>query len=196
MSDGPPLSPSGKDDDLLAAALSSPRSRDEGRNFLRDRARTSKRLSWILDECIRVPGTQARFGLDPLLGLVPYGGETVATIFGALILGEARRKGIPLRTLAKMGANMLLNAGVGAIPVVGDAFSFWFKSNSRNYRLLNHFLEHESGSEQTGGWWPVLLIFGTLALVLILNLLAWVLMGTLLYQAWQLLSETLRIARA
>lgn len=139
------------------------------------RLRSSKRVSWILDECIRIPGTQIRFGLDPVLGLIPYGGETVATIFGAFILGDAGRKGIPLKTLLRMGGNMLINAGVGALPVVGDLFSFWFKSNSRNYRMLNTYLDSEHGEEEPGGWWPIVLIVCVIGFVLILNILAWVL---------------------
>ena len=101
------------------------------------RLRSSKRMSWLLDECIRIPGTQIRFGLDPILGLIPYGGETVASIFGAFILGDAGKKGLPMRTLAKMGGNMVINAVVGAIPGIGDLFSIWFKSNSRNYQMMN-----------------------------------------------------------
>ena len=146
--------------------------------------RRSRKVSWLLDECIRIPGTQIRFGLDPILGLFPFGGETIATVIGATILGEAGKKGIPFRTLMKMGGNMLLNAGVGTIPVLGDMFSVWFKSNSRNYRLLNHYLESEEGVEESGGWWPVLVTLGFLVLVLLLNVLSWVLFSGLIY--WML----------
>ena len=77
-----PSSPGGNppEDDLSTAEL---------REVLVKKARTSRRVSWLLDECIRIPGTNLRFGIDPLLGLFPYGGETVATIIGTLILGEA-----------------------------------------------------------------------------------------------------------
>ncbi len=170
--------------DLLPPA---PADRDDLRKLLYEKARTSRRLSWLLDECIRIPGTDLRFGLDPLLGLIPYGGETVATVFGAMILGEAGKKGLPFATLTKMGGNMLLNAAVGAIPVAGDLFSFWFKSNSRNYRLLNTYLESERGEQQSGGWWPVILIVSVIATVLVLNVLAWVILGSLLFQAWKAL---------
>ncbi|MDF1850296.1 MAG: DUF4112 domain-containing protein [Verrucomicrobiales bacterium] len=146
-----------------------------------DELRRSKKVSWILDECIRIPGTQIRFGLDPILGLFPYGGETIATVIGASILGEAGKKGIPFRTLMKMGGNMILNAGVGTIPVMGDLFSVWFKSNSRNYRLLNRFLESDEGEQEPGGWWPVFVILGILGTVLLLNILSWVFFSALLY---------------
>lgn len=148
-------------------------------------ARTSARLAWILDECIRVPGTRLRFGFDPLVGLVPYGGEAAASAIGAVILAQAGRKGIPIRTLVRMGGNMLLNAAVGAIPVVGDLFSFWFKSNSRNYRLLDAYLTSEKGEEARGGWWPLLLVAGFLALAVLCNVLAWVLLWWLLLQGWE-----------
>jgi len=147
-------------------------------------SRISRRISWLLDECIRIPGTGIRFGLDPILGLVPYGGETASAIIGTAILGEAGKKGIPVKTLARMGGNMLLNAGIGTIPVVGDLFSFWFKSNTRNYHLLNTYLDSEHGEEHPGGWWPLLLILGTVVAVFVLNVIAWLVMGGIVYALW------------
>jgi len=149
--------------------------------ILRKRARASKRIAWILDECIRIPGTRLRFGLDPVIGLLPFGGETVATLFGILLLGDAGRKGIPLKTLIRMSGNMLLNAGVGAIPGLGDLFSFWFKSNSRNYQMLREFLESTDGRQTTGGWWPFWLIFLVLGLVLAINIVAWLVLFFLIH---------------
>jgi len=155
--------------------------------LLQENARTSRRMSWLLDECIRIPGTKIRFGIDPLLGLIPYGGEAVATLFGTLLLADAGKKGLPHATLARMGGNMILNAAIGPIPFVGDLFSFWFKSNTRNYQLLNTYLENEHGHEAPGGWWPVLLILSILGIVLALNILSWILFGALLASAWRLL---------
>lgn len=143
--------------------------------LVREKARNSKRVAWLLDECIRVPGTSIKFGLDPLVGLLPYGGETVATLVGAVILGDAGRRGIPFRTLLRMGGNMILNAGVGTLPVIGDLFSFWFKSNSRNHRLLTRFLESDEGREAEGGWWPLLVVIGVIGTVVALNVLGWIL---------------------
>lgn len=140
---------------------------------LMKRARTSRKVSWILDELIRIPGTEIRFGLDPILGILPYGGETIATIVGATILGEAGKKGIPFKTLIKMGGNMILNAGVGTLPVLGDLFSFWFKSNTRNYKMLNTYLDSEEGLEEEGGWGPVFIVFFIILLVLAFNALGW-----------------------
>lgn len=141
---------------------------------LRNRARTSKKISWLLDECIRVPGTSIRFGLDPIIGLLPYGGETLASLIGLVILGDARKKGLPFKTLARMGGNMLVNAGVGTIPILGDLFSVWFKSNTRNYRMINAFLDSDDGAEEPGGWWPTILVGSIFGAVILLNVIAWV----------------------
>ncbi len=160
------------------AVISDPsdNSREGLKEMIREKARGSKRLSWLLDECIRIPGTDIRFGLDPIIGLLPFGGETIATLFGALLLGDASRKGVPFRTLIRMVGNMLLNAFVGIIPGLGDLFSVWFKSNSRNYQMLTEFLNSEEGHQAKGGWWPFLIIIVAVALILLLNLVAWILL--------------------
>lgn len=158
------------------------------RNLLSERARRSRKISWLLDECIRIPGTRLRFGLDPVLGLLPYGGEAVATIMGTLILSDAGKKGLPLATLLRMGGNMIVNALVGVIPVVGDIFSFWFKSNSRNYALLNAYLESDHGAEARGGWWPVILILAIIGTVVVINVLTWILLLSFVTSAFRGLS--------
>jgi hypothetical protein len=102
-----------------------------------------KWLALIMDEIIRVPGTNFRFGLDPLLGLIPGIGDTSSALVSAVALIQAVRLGVPKVLIARMAMNILVNEGIGVIPVVGDAFSFWFKSNARNYEILKH---HRLGS--------------------------------------------------
>jgi hypothetical protein len=102
-------------------------------------------LALIMDEFLRLPGTKFRFGLDPLLGLVPGIGDTASAVVSALALLQAARAGLPKIILARMSLNILINELVGIIPGVGDAFSFWFKSNARNYRLLQ---EHTTGTRK------------------------------------------------
>jgi len=148
----------------------------------RETANNSRRVAWLLDECIRIPGTNIRFGLDPILGLIPGGGETVVTLIGAVILGNAGKRGVPYRTLLKMGGNMIFNAALGAIPGVGDLFSFWFKSNSRNYKLLEAYQESSDGEEPRGGWWPVLFIVGVVSIVIVINLVVWVFVYSALFR--------------
>ena len=93
-------------------------------------------LALIMDNLLRVPGTQFRFGLDPLMGLLPGLGDTGSALVSAMALVAAARRGLPKILLARMSLNILINEAVGIIPIFGDAFSFWFKSNARNYELL------------------------------------------------------------
>ena len=100
-------------------------------------------LALLMDNLIRVPGTNFRIGIDPLLGLIPGVGDTSSAVVSALALVQAARQGMPKIVLARMAMNILLNELIGIVPVVGDAFSFWFKSNARNYELVK---QHASGS--------------------------------------------------
>jgi hypothetical protein len=102
---------------------------------------SSRRTAHLLDTAIRIPGTRIRIGLDPLIGLIPGIGDAIASAMGTVILLEAARQRLPRKLLARMGGNMVLNASVGAVPVIGDIFSVWFRSNSRNYAILKAWLE-------------------------------------------------------
>jgi len=104
---------------------------------------TSSMIASLMDDCIRIPGTDIRFGLDPILGLFPGLGDTVASLVGVAILGEASRRGVSRMALVTMALNILANAAVGSIPILGDAFSVWFKSNRRNHDLLQKALSAE-----------------------------------------------------
>lgn len=95
-----------------------------------------KWLALIMDEIVRIPGTNFRFGLDPLLGLIPGIGDTSSALVSAFALIQAARLGVPKILLARMSLNILINEIIGVVPVVGDAFSFWFKSNARNYQII------------------------------------------------------------
>ena len=94
------------------------------------------RITQLLDELISVPGTPIRVGLDPVIGLVPVVGDVVAAAAGAWVIAEAARFGVPRVVLARMVTNLLLDLGVGAIPVLGDAYDLFFRSNSRNLELF------------------------------------------------------------
>ena len=101
----------------------------------------SRRIAHVLDTFLKIPGTTARIGLDPIIGLIPGVGDAISTFMGSVIILEALRRRVPGRLMLRIGGNMLLNAAVGAVPVVGDLFSAWFKSNSKNYAMLHAFLE-------------------------------------------------------
>lgn len=94
-----------------------------------------RRLSWLLDRSIPVGG-KARFGLDPILGLIPGIGDWIASLLSFYVLYEGIRLGLPARALWKMGFNIALESIVGTVPVVGDAFDFVWQANTRNLALV------------------------------------------------------------
>jgi hypothetical protein len=100
-------------------------------------------IAKVLDDLFRVPGTDRRFGIDPLLGLLPFAGDALGMSAASAILITAASQGVPKIVLVRMCVNVFINAAVGAIPGVGDAFSFWFKSNVRNHHML---MKHARGS--------------------------------------------------
>ena len=105
-------------------------------------------LALIMDDFLRVPGTKLRFGLDPIIGLLPGIGDVTSAIVSAVAFVHAARSGVPKILLARMAMNILINELVGIIPGLGDAFSFWFKSNVRNYELLRRYLCRARGIEK------------------------------------------------
>ncbi len=98
-------------------------------------------LAWWLDDCLPVPFTQRRIGLDGLVGLLPGVGDAATTLVSAYLVLEARRLGIPKRQLTQMLWNLAVDGVVGSVPLVGDLFDFGWKANRRNIRLLNEHLE-------------------------------------------------------
>ena len=99
-----------------------------------------RRLSHLLDKAIPIPGTKLRFGLDPIIGLLPGGGDTVTGALSAYIVVEAARMGVPRNILGQMVGNILLDSAVGSIPVLGDLFDVGWKANVKNMVLLEKHL--------------------------------------------------------
>ena len=126
-------------------------------------------LALIMDNLLRVPGTNLRFGLDPLIGLLPGLGDTGSALISAMALVAAARRGLPKILLARMSLNILINEAIGIIPLLGDAFSFWFKSNARNYELLRRYTAAPRPSTRSD-WIFVGLVLGALATILVLSL--------------------------
>ncbi len=102
--------------------------------------RELERLAMWLDTRFRLPGTQIRFGLDGLLGLVPGIGDALAAFPAIYILVRAHRIGVPRHLLIRMAANLGIDWLVGSIPVLGDVFDVGFKANWRNVDLLRRHL--------------------------------------------------------
>jgi hypothetical protein len=96
-----------------------------------------ERLSWLMDDLIRIPGINWRFGLDALVGLIPGFGDTVTSLVSFYILASAVRYRVPKITLLRMGLNIGIDYLVGSFPFVGDLFDAWWKSNQMNVALLS-----------------------------------------------------------
>jgi hypothetical protein len=95
-----------------------------------------ERLSWLMDDLIRVPGLGWRFGLDAIVGLIPGFGDTATSLVSFYILGAAVRYRVPKVTLLRMGMNIGIDYLLGSLPLAGDLFDAWWKSNQMNVDLL------------------------------------------------------------
>jgi hypothetical protein len=102
-------------------------------------------LATLMDTAFLIPGTNVRFGLDALIGLVPGIGDAITTLISLYIVSEARALGAPPFLVARMIANVALDGLVGAVPIAGDAFDVAFRANRRNMALLRAYLEQVEG---------------------------------------------------
>ena len=107
-----------------------------------------RQLAYLLDDRFRIPGTKYRIGLDSLIGLVPGLGDAATTLLSLYIVLEARRHGVPVSKLGRMGLNVGLDAVLGAVPLVGDLFDVAWKANRRNLALLLEHLEADRRTRQ------------------------------------------------
>ena len=98
-------------------------------------------LAWLLDNSIPIPGTRFKIGLDALIGLIPGFGDAAGALLSSYILLEAGKLGVARSTLLRMGANVLIEAVIGIIPLAGDLFDAGWKANQRNLGLLERALE-------------------------------------------------------
>ena len=108
-----------------------------------------KSVSYLLDEQFRLPGTKFRFGLDPVMNLIPGIGDISGFIISGGLLLAMAKKGASNKIVVLMCLNILLDATIGAIPIIGQIFDFFFKSNTRNLKLMReHYIE---GKHQGSG---------------------------------------------
>jgi uncharacterized membrane protein len=103
-------------------------------------------LAKLMDNAFVVPGTDVRFGLDGVIGLVPGVGDLISGVISSYLIWEARRLGVSKWILGRMMANTLLDTTIGAIPVAGDFFDVMFRANVKNMSLLRRHLERKGAS--------------------------------------------------
>ena len=123
-----------------------------------------EKLTHYMDNLVRVPGTKFRFGVDPLLGIIPFGGEIVTFIISAIILLALVRHGTSGKLVVLMLSNVAIDALVGAIPFLGDIFDFAFKANKRNVDLLKQY--HREGKHKGSGLKIILAVLGVLIILI------------------------------
>jgi hypothetical protein len=119
-------------------------------------------LSRVLDTWFRVPGTDIRFGLDGIIGFVPGIGDFLTGAASTIIVLAAFFRGVPLITVARMVVNLVIEVGIGMIPVLGNLFDIGWRANRRNYHLLEASLKGERRDT-----WRDYVFFGLLALSLL-----------------------------
>jgi Domain of unknown function (DUF4112) len=119
-----------------------------------------RNLSFWLDNAISIPGTKFRFGLDPIIGLLPGGGDTAGLLLSSYIVLEAAKLGASKSVLSSMAFNILLETIAGIVPFFGDFFDATWKSNARNLRLLEEHLQVPQARRANNRWFAFLLIGG------------------------------------
>jgi hypothetical protein len=98
----------------------------------------------LLDIAFILPGTNIRYGIDGIIGLIPVVGDLIATAFSLWLVREARALGAPWHITARMLGNVAIQGVVGAVPVAGDAFDVLFRANIRNVRMLRRWMDRQA----------------------------------------------------
>jgi len=99
-----------------------------------------EKLADLLDSRWRIPRTQIRIGLDPLLGVVPVLGDAISAIIGLYIMVELADLGLPLWTKLRMLTNVILDFALGSVPLAGDAIDIFYRSNVWNVAIARKAL--------------------------------------------------------
>lgn len=122
-----------------------------------------RQLARLLDKAIVIPGTQVGIGLDPIMGLIPVGGDFLGVMLSSYIVLEAARLGVPSQTLGRMVVNIIIDGVIGAVPIIGDFFDFAWTANTLNVKLLEEYLKFPS-QRKKADWW---FVAGILLLLLV-----------------------------
>ena len=106
----------------------------------------------VLERAFVIPGINRPIGLDSIVGLVPVVGDFVTALMGAYIVWEARNLGMSKLQLTRMAANVGIDTALGAIPFAGDVFDFFWRSNTKNLKIIRkHLDKHHPGTRTIDG---------------------------------------------
>jgi hypothetical protein len=136
------------------------------------------RAAFLLDDLVKIPGTPIGFGLDPIIGLIPFAGDAVSGLMSAWIVLEAARFRLPRIVILRMVMNALVDFGVGLLPFVGDLIDFGFKGNRRNLELFHrHAVDLDPDTRGSQALVIGVVLVG-IAIVWLLVVLVWNLLST------------------
>lgn len=142
-----------------------------------ERLRWVERIAHLMDSQFQLPGTRFRFGLDPLLGLLPVVGDLSTTAVSVALLLTMLRHGASGAVVVRMALNIFIDTVVGGIPLIGNVFDFAYKSNERNVALLRrHYAEGQHSGSGKG-----LIILLSLLFGVVFALVAW---GSVVLLRW------------
>jgi hypothetical protein len=142
-----------------------------------------ERLAKLMDYQFRIPGTNIRFGLDAIIGLIPGAGDITSFIISGFMLLTLAKNGASGFLLARMGLNLIVDAAIGSIPILGDLFDVAFKANQRNLKLMR---QHFTEGRHTGSSGKIIIPLLVL-LLLIIGFIIWAIYKLI---SWLLLSIT------
>ncbi|HLP90802.1 MAG TPA: DUF4112 domain-containing protein [Nostocaceae cyanobacterium] len=143
-----------------------------------------RQITKLLDKAITIPGTDAGIGLDPLIGLLPVGGDVLGLIFSFYIIIEAAQLGVSNSTLGKMILNVIIDALIGSLPMLGDLFDVIWTANSYNIDLLEKDLKSSPYNRKPNKTFLILLIVSLALLGIILIVLPM----SILWMLWSFLT--------
>ncbi len=142
----------------------------------------SRLVARIMDDAVRVPGTQIGVGLDSVIGLVPGVGDLAGSAISGIIVYDAVQARVPVATLARMGWNLLLDAALGLVPVVGDLADVAHRASRKNLRLLEEAVaRHPDAGPPSAGYLAT--AFGLVVLPLVAGLVLGIVVLVLLLRA-------------
>ena len=133
-------------------------------------------MAWLMDNCFRIPGLGWRFGIEALIGLVPGLGDIVSGVIGLVLLVRAFQFRLPKVVVARMLLNTVADLTIGSVPFFGDAFDFFWKSNTRNMALFHEYAGEPA--KDTRRHWIFLgsIVIGFILLfIVVLALIFWLL---------------------
>lgn len=106
-------------------------------------------LEKLLERLFVVPGLNRQVGLDVILDLIPVGGSTIGAVLGGYLIWEARNLGMSKLQMARMAGNVGVDWLLGLIPWIGAVPDFFFRSNTRNLRIVKRHLDRHHPATAT-----------------------------------------------